>query len=157
MSARRHTAVPPVNTKTENIWSELPYAAAAGDLAWVQAELASGVDVDGPNKSWKTPLMLAAGEPRAKIAILETLVDAGADVNAVEDQLGTTPLRAAARAGNVDKVRFLLSKGASAGFRNKDGYNAIIDAVASAGPEPARSCAATRRGRRRHQRRHEIQ
>ena len=46
------------------------------------------------------------------IDFARVLIDAGADVNALENQLMSTPLAWAARQGNGTLVRYLLSRGA---------------------------------------------
>ncbi|QBE61900.1 ankyrin repeat domain-containing protein [Pseudoduganella lutea] len=75
-----------------------------------------------------TPLMLASA--LGKTGIVHLLLDAGADVHAVDARMGTTALHKAAQAGSVDAVRVLLDNGAfidqqSAGLGN----TALMDAT----------------------------
>lgn len=57
-----------------------------------------------------TPLHRFAG--RDDIASAELFLQHGADINAVDEELYTTPLGYAAKSGKINMVRFLLDKGA---------------------------------------------
>jgi len=93
----------------------------------VRVLLEHGAD---PNKrTWgfgKTCLFQAAYDGRLDIASL--LLDAGADVNAVDDS-GNNALREAALNGKIEAAVFLLSKGLSPQQRNKQGLT-MLDVVA---------------------------
>ena len=69
-----------------------------------------GLDPNLPNWIGRTFLHVAA--EKGSVPIAEALLDAGADIEAVELEYGGTPLAAAARKGQVDMVSFLLEKGA---------------------------------------------
>nr|KAG5687345.1 hypothetical protein BaRGS_023779 [Batillaria attramentaria] len=55
-----------------------------------------------------------------KLACMGLLLDAGADVNAVDDS-GSTPLHHALKKYRLDSVRYLLRRGALPGPRNNAG------------------------------------
>lgn len=71
-------------------------AAAAGDLAALDAQLAGSGDIDARDEQGRTALMLAIVNGRADA--VELLLAHGADPNAA-DAHGTTPLQAAERTG----------------------------------------------------------
>lgn len=56
-------------------------------------------------------------------SLAQTLLEVGADVNAVQNG-GLTPLMGAAQNGNAELVRLLLSHGAQAGTVNEEGLSA---------------------------------
>ena len=74
--------------------------------------LEAGLDPDRPNWIGRTFLHVAAGKGAVEAAA--ALLEAGADLEAVELEHGGTPLAAAARAGEAEMVAFLLEKGADA-------------------------------------------
>lgn len=110
--------------------------AGAGDrvaeLIGRDGSLVNGYSHDG----W-TPLHLAAffGPP----AIVDVLIDHGADVNA-RAQNGTTnqPLHAAAAARNVQAVRALVEHGADVNARQEGGYTPLHSAAQNGDLETAR-------------------
>lgn len=82
-------------------------AAERGDVAVVRRLLTAGADPDGRGyKVNSVPLTRAKSTE-----VLELLLDAGADVNAV-DAVGTTPLGWAVGLGKMENVRCLLQAGA---------------------------------------------
>ena len=74
--------------------------------------LAAGLDPDRPNWIGRTFLHVAAEKGAVEAAAF--LLEAGADLEAVELEHGGTPLAAAARAGEAEMVAFLLERGADA-------------------------------------------
>lgn len=110
-------------------------AARTGKVEAVKLLLANGADpraVEG----WRgqTALMWAAAENHT--AVVQTLIEAGADVNARSNG-GFTPLLFAVRAGRTETVTLLLSKGANP--------NDVIGGArpAAAAPAPPPTTAAT--------------
>jgi uncharacterized protein len=108
-------------------------AAKAGDTEVVKVLLAKGADPKLTTKSGMTPLMGAAGlgtkeedttgrkktEPEA-IASIQLCLDAGADVNAADNQ-GETALHGAAQKGWDQVVQFLADHGAKLDVKDKKG------------------------------------
>jgi len=101
-------------------------AVMSGKAAVAEALLQRGANVNAVNEQGKTALFLAVDRPVAlrgneqqDIAVL--LLDAGADIEA-RDTFGRTPLMHAAHAGNADRVRVLLARGADVRARSKDGH-----------------------------------
>ncbi|HWX81425.1 MAG TPA: ankyrin repeat domain-containing protein [Steroidobacteraceae bacterium] len=84
-------------------------AAAAGDVAAVNALLSSTSDVDARDRSGRTALMLAI--LNGHVEMVEALLAHGADANAV-DLAGARPLQMARAAGNREIVDSLLRAGA---------------------------------------------
>lgn len=82
------------------------------DVAAVSAALAAGADPDQRQAQGlqATPLMWATG--RADPAIVQALVNAGADVDAI-DVMGDPAINWAAYYGNVPAIRILLDAGAN--------------------------------------------
>lgn len=109
-------------------YTPLHDAAMRGDVARVQALLASGADINIAIRSkevfsseWgATPLHLAARNDQREV--VELLVRAGANVKAVDDR-GATALHYAAAHPAVETL--LLSKGASADARDVFGRTAL--------------------------------
>jgi ankyrin repeat protein len=87
-------------------------ARSGPSLALLERLLDRGLDVNRPNWIGRTFLHVAAekGTPQIAAALLE----AGADLEAVELEHGGTPLAAAARSGRAEMVGFLLERGADA-------------------------------------------
>lgn len=87
--------------------------------------IAAGADVNTADETGDTPLHNAANDPE----ILRLLIDAGADVRAVEWKAGRlaggvndgTPLHYAAECGNAEAVALLLDAGADPELVNKQG------------------------------------
>jgi ankyrin repeat protein len=108
-------------------------AAKAGDAEVIQTLLAKGADPKLATKFGITPLMAAAGlgtkeedttgrkktEAEA-IASIKLCLDAGADVNAIDNQ-GDTALHGAAQKGFDQVVRFLADRGAKLDIKDKKG------------------------------------
>jgi len=110
-----------------------------GDTAAVRILLDSGTPVDARDEQQYTPLMRAAGSPRAGVDILQLLVQAGADVNAsarsetvFEGQthvLVRAVLREALAGGRLAKIEYLLDAGADLLYSHPHGYEAMLDLV----------------------------
>jgi len=106
---------------------ELCQAVRSRNLAEVRRLLDGGADPNTPASDvpfvggW-TPLHDAACIGDA--AIIELLVRAGADVNAVATN-GHTPIYAACNAGHLDAARAILDAGADPNVRNTEGYSTL--------------------------------
>jgi len=90
--------------------------------------MTSGKNPGTPDDRGRTPLMLAAGI--GSIDAMKVLLEAGADVNAV-DSFGATPLMFGIR--YIAKVRVLLDAGARANDKSKQNQTALPLAASTAG------------------------
>lgn len=122
----------------------LDYSTLAG-LETVELLLQKGARADFRNSRGDSPLMRAAegkcrgdrlegeGEAEARsVAILKTLLDRGASVNAPRED-GTTPLMLAAQHWRPDLAKLLLQHGAQVNARTHFGETAL--SLARSGPE----------------------
>lgn len=100
--------------------------ASTGDMSGVRNELAKGVSVDIRDKRNHTPLACAASSADADVAMLELLIEAGADVNALVGESEGFLLGVAAGSGSVGKVKTLLDAGANVKFTSPKGYTVLI-------------------------------
>src|SRR5205814_7579494 len=85
-------------------------AARTGRTGPVKALLARGAKVNAKEKRGQTALMWASAEGHA--AVVELLLEAGADFRTALPESGFTPLFFAAREGRTEVVRGLLKAGA---------------------------------------------
>jgi len=92
----------------------LHMAAKAGNIERVRELVDFGVDVESINDG-ATPLHLAAAGGHFEVSQMP--VGAGLDTN-VSDQMSSTPLHAAAKAGDLRTLDFLIKRGT--GFRAVD-------------------------------------
>jgi len=116
-------------------------AAKAGDTEVVKVLLAKGADPKLTTKFGMTPVMAAAGlgtkeedttgrkktETQA-IASIKLCLDAGADVNAIDNQ-GDTALHGAAQKGDDQVVQFLVDHGAKLDIKDKKGRTPLDAAM----------------------------
>lgn len=117
---------------------ELIDAIMSGNLAQVQALIATGVDLNSQNHglygSGFTALHTAARYGKTDIA--RALIAAGANINTHNpDQYGDTALHAAARYGYTETVRALIAAGANLEARNSLGHTPLTVAASEARPE----------------------
>jgi ankyrin repeat protein/ketosteroid isomerase-like protein len=110
-------------------------AVSAGDVGGVRAAIAAGDEVDerfpfvnGFNDA-HTPLLVAARDGHTEIARL--LLDAGADVNAVEPTFGAVPLHKAVYNGHADLTELIAHwPGVDLDFQGAtNGYTPLHDAL----------------------------
>ncbi len=85
-------------------------AASAGDLAKVQELLAAGADVNAANKYGGTALAFASDKGHA--AVVNLLLERGANPNTKDSFYNAAPLDWAVQRGHAEIVRALLAKGA---------------------------------------------
>ena len=107
----------------------LHVAARRGDIATVKALLTNKEIVNAKNIGEWTALMEAAGGGHT--AIVQALLDAGADINVKDNEGGLTALIVAAALGQTDVVKVLLDAGADVNARDAVGETALRKAQES--------------------------
>lgn len=119
----------------------LHVAAAGHRVEIARSLLAAGAEVAAAaNRRNSQPLHYAADgnpgnatwNPERQVEMLQLLLDAGADIQA-QDQNGATPLHRAVRTRCATAVRFLLEAGADVTVRNKPGSTPFHLAVQNTG------------------------
>lgn len=110
----------------------LHMAAYNGHTEIVDYLLKKGAAVDCRDRDKKTPLIHACTGPFS--ATVQTLIKAGADVNAIDGTEGFTPLMMAAGLGQAEIVEILLSNKANITKQDEDQETAI-DHARNAGHE----------------------
>lgn len=115
----------------------LMQAVKANDSARVSHLIAGGVNVDAPDSSGDVPLIMAAYLGHSEITRL--LLEAGADVRAVDPGMKATALHAAAYAGRTEPARLLIQYGIDVDAQGPyNGYTALHDAIWQNNVETAR-------------------
>jgi ankyrin repeat protein len=128
---------------------------AAMDARWDTVRLLTrfGIDIDATDDEGATALMRAAEQ--GKPAVAAGLLDAGADVNATDDEFGATALMIAAFYGRDEIVRALIGAGADPNARARgdeekdeiagwtalmfaasEGHAAVVSQLLEAGADP---------------------
>jgi uncharacterized protein len=126
-----------VNAPQVDGTTALHWAVRANDLEMTGILLRAGARPSVANESGATPMELAAMNGNA--AILDRLLQAGADPNAPLSHSGDTALMMAARTGRVDAVKALLDHGAQVNAKETwGGTTALMWAVAERHPEVAK-------------------
>ena len=106
---------------------------AKGDLAGVLGEIAAGVAVDARDEQGFTPLMTPVTSPAAGLDVLQSLLDHGADVNALSEAEDSPRRRSvlclAARQFNFPKIQLLVDAGADVSYVDKNGYSVLLSSL----------------------------
>ncbi|WP_228059498.1 ankyrin repeat domain-containing protein [Plectonema radiosum] len=101
-----------------------------GDINEVRRLIRKGIEINCVDEdSDHTPLMVAVSSLNANVDMVRLLVENGADINGVESQFQDTVLGLAVKAGNFDKIRFLLDVGVDINYRTPSGYDVLIDVM----------------------------
>lgn len=115
----------------------LMQAVKADNAAQVRQLIAAGVDVNAADASGDIPLIMAAYLGHTEITRL--LLEAGADVTAVDSGMKATALHAAAYAGRTEPARLLIQHGIDVDAQGPyNGYTALHDAIWQNNVETAR-------------------
>ncbi len=109
-----------VNIAETKRWTALMLAAMEGHTDCVRKLIKAGACVDMVNTNQATALMLAV----QKASCVSLLLDAGADVNHV-DEAGETASMSAAFFGDIPSLTILLRAGAEVGIVDNVGQNAL--------------------------------
>ncbi len=105
----------------------------AGDLERLRILLKkSAADINTFDAGGFTALMHAAQSPRARVELVELLLDNGADLHLTckarfEADYSVAAL--AIKAGDLRKVQLLVERAANLGYRRTEGFDALMDAV----------------------------
>jgi len=123
-----------VNTPQPDGTTALHWAAHWNDLDAVKLLVGAGANANAANRYGATPL--SEGVVLGKTAMIEALLNAGADPKTLTTTGGETVLMTAARAGNIEAVKVLLSHGADVNAReNYRGQTALMWAAAERHPD----------------------
>jgi ankyrin len=117
-----------VNTPQADGTTALHWAARWDDVETADLLIAGGANVKARNRFGASPLSLACTNGGA--AMIEKLLKAGEDPNAVVSDAGDTALMLAARTGKPDALKVLLDGGADANKTNTEGQTSLMWAVA---------------------------
>jgi uncharacterized protein len=117
-----------VNAPQADGTTALHWAARWDDAETVDLLIKAGANVKVSNRFGATPLLLACTNGSA--AVIEKLLAAGEDANAVFTQGGDTALGTASRTGKIDAIRVLLKRGADVNKTNQRGQTPLMFAVA---------------------------
>src|SRR4051812_47396900 len=106
----------------------LMQAVRSNDVAAVERLIAQGANVNELEPSGDAPLVMAAYLGHTEI--VRKLLEAGADVTAVDPGMKATALHAAAYAGRTEPARLLIQYGVDIDKQGpRNGYTALHDAI----------------------------
>jgi ankyrin repeat protein len=106
-----------------------------------------GAEPDAGGRGADTPLLVATFMGLARTLVVEQLIAAGADVNAVSQQYAETPLHCAVTSSNMEVTKLLLKAGADVNAQSSfgdtplqsavvKGNTAILDLLLASGADP---------------------
>lgn len=106
----------------------LMQAVKSNDEATVRRLIAEGVDVNETDRNGDSPVIMAAYY--GYIGVLRQLLEAGADVGALDPGMKATALHAASYAGHAEAARLLIEYGVEIDRQGPvNGYTALHDAI----------------------------
>jgi len=112
-------------------------AVRRNDVAATQRLINEGANVDELEPNGDAPLVIAAY--LGHTAVVRLLLEAGADVKAVDPGMQATALHAAAYAGRTDAAKLLIQYGIDINKQGpKNGYTALHDAIWANHPDTAK-------------------
>ena len=134
-SAQDYALANPALAKCADIIAALQFENLLCDSFWktatsedVAAELKQGKDANMRGISGETPLMLACRYCH-DTQVIQLLLQAGADVNALTNLRFNSALLLACRWNNLEVVRLLVQAGADVNFSAVRGYTALMSAA----------------------------
>jgi ankyrin repeat protein len=113
-----------VNAPQADGTTALHWAVRQDDLETADLLIRAGANVKAANRFGATPLSLACTNGNAPM--IEKLLKAGEDANAIVSESGDTVLMLAARTGRPDAVAMLLNHGADVNKTNAAGQTALM-------------------------------
>jgi hypothetical protein len=116
--------------------------------------LKMGVDISFASTNLKRQAIHVAVSKDIPIEYLQTLVEAGADINA-QTSLKSTPLIIAAAANEVEKIKYLCSKGADTSIIMMDGKS-VFDFISSEEAKAALESCAKKGGKSKKSRKYQT-
>ena len=132
-----------VNAANPYGFTPLMLAADNSDLKTVKILVEAGANANAKSRSGMTPLYMALRNLCDKgtgckktYAIVQVLIDNGADIHAVDEE-GHSILMVAAALGHLEVVKLLLSLGADVNKTNNRGDTALCSATSEGFPEIA--------------------
>jgi len=108
--------------------TRLMQAVNDNDISAVSELIGQGADVNELDASQNAPLIMAAYKGHTEI--VRALLEAGADVTALDPEMKATALHAAAYAGRTEAARLLIEHGIDIDRQGPyNGYTALHDAI----------------------------
>ncbi len=134
-TAQDYALANPVLAKCADIIAALQFENLLCDSFWktatlenVVSELCAGKDVNMHGISGETPLMLACRYCHDS-QVIQALLQAGADVNALTDLRFNSALMRACRWNNLEVIKLLVQAGADVNYAADRGYTALMAAA----------------------------
>ena len=116
-----------INYKDEVENTLLHFASASNYPESVSYILAKGLNLESKNIDGSTPLRMAAAVCD-NTQVLQTLIDAGADIHTINNS-GENLLITAARNPNPEIIKFVLNLGFDTEDHDNDGFTALLNAA----------------------------